>query len=108
MLIINQNGLLSSKWYRKSTDTGLTMNFHSLAPFKYKKSVIIGFVHRIFRSCSNWAMIHEGLEEAKTILTKNQYPMHLSESEFHDTLNFFIKGEKVDLHIFLTRISKVT
>ena len=94
MLIINQNGLLSSKWYRKSTDTGLTMNFHSLAPFKYKKSVIIGFVHRIFRSCSNWAMIHEGLEEAKIILTKNQYPMHLIESVFHDTLTFLIKGEK--------------
>ena len=43
MEIINNNGCLSSRWYRKPTDTGLTLNFHSLAPLKYKKSVIISF-----------------------------------------------------------------
>ena len=37
MLIINQDGKLYSKWYRKPTDTGLILNFHSLAPLKYKK-----------------------------------------------------------------------
>ena len=36
MEIINTNGVLSSKWYRKPTDTGLTLNYHSLAPLKYK------------------------------------------------------------------------
>ena len=56
-------------------DTGLTLNFHSLAPMKYKRSVVIGFVHRIFRSCSSWKNIHLGLEEAKKILTNNQYPL---------------------------------
>ena len=37
MLICNKNGKLSSLWYRKPTDTGLTLNFHALAPLKYKK-----------------------------------------------------------------------
>ena len=32
MVLVNNNGHLSSGWYRKPTDTGLTLNFHSLAP----------------------------------------------------------------------------
>lgn len=32
MLICRSNNDLSCKWYTKLTDTGLTMNFHSLAP----------------------------------------------------------------------------
>ena len=75
MLLHNDNRLLSSSWFRKPTDTGLTLNFHSLAPMKYKRSVVIGFVHRIYRACSNWKHIHLGLEEAKKILINNQYPL---------------------------------
>ena len=37
MIIYNDSGSLSSGWYRKQTDTGLTLNYHSLAPTKYKK-----------------------------------------------------------------------
>ena len=37
MLIHNDRGKLSSSWYRKPTETDLTLNFHALAPFKYKK-----------------------------------------------------------------------
>ena len=90
MNIINENGKLSSAWYTKPTATGLTLNFHSLAPFKYKKSVIIGFVYRIYRSCSSWSLIHQGLEKAKDILVKNQYPMKLIDSVFHETLEKII------------------
>ena len=32
-------GRLSSTWYSKPTDTGLIMNYHALAPKKYKRSV---------------------------------------------------------------------
>ena len=41
---------------------------------KYKRSVIIGFVHRIFRACSTWSHFDESLQKAKKILEKNQYP----------------------------------
>lgn len=74
MKIIRSNSLLSSTWYSKPTDTGLTMNYHALAPKKYKRSVVIGFVYRIYRACSNWKNFHTSLESAKKILEHNQYP----------------------------------
>ena len=39
-IIRSSANFLESTWYTKKTDTGLTMNFHSLASIKYKKSVI--------------------------------------------------------------------
>ena len=53
MRVINNNGVLESTWYTKPTDTGLIMNYHALAPRKYKRSVVSGFVHRIYRACSS-------------------------------------------------------
>ena len=78
MIIHNDGGKLSSSWFRKPTDTGLTLNFHALSPIKYKRSVVISFVHRIYRSCSSWAHFHDGITDAITILENNQYP-----SEFY-------------------------
>ena len=92
---MNQEGVLSSTWYFKPTDTGLIMNFHALAPMKYKRAVVIGFVHRIHRACSNWKNFHESLERAKTILHKNQYPPSFTEKLIHDTLsNIFLKKSR--------------
>ena len=53
MNILNHEGNLSSTWYSKPNSTGLTMNYHVLAPQKYRRAVVTGLVHRIFRSCSN-------------------------------------------------------
>ena len=58
----------------KATDTGLIMNYHALAPRKYKQSVVAGFVHRIYRACSTWENFHVSLLKAKCILEQNQYP----------------------------------
>ena len=71
MKIIRENGRLESTWYTKPTDTGLVMNFHSLAPMKYMTSVVTGFVHRIFRSCSTWTNFQESMDRAKQILDTN-------------------------------------
>ena len=73
MLITWKGCDLSSTWYSKPTDTGLVMNFHSLAPTSYKRSVVGGFVHRIYRACSTWSNFHDSIEKAKDILEKNQY-----------------------------------
>ena len=48
MEIIHVSNRLSSIWYVKPTDTGLIMNYHALAPKRYKRSVQ-SFVHRIHR-----------------------------------------------------------
>ena len=74
MLILNANGTLSSSWYRKPSDTGLTLNFHALAPRKYKKSVVSSFLHKIYRASSNWENFHSGMAKALQILKDNQYP----------------------------------
>ena len=41
-------------WYQKPTDTGTILNFRSCAPLQYKRNVVEGTVHRIFRSTSTW------------------------------------------------------
>ena len=74
-LCINHvNDKLSSIWYCKPTDTGLIMNFHALAPKRYKRSAVEGFVHRVHRACSNWENFHDGMEKVKMTLQRNQYP----------------------------------
>ena len=72
--IVHHGNVLSSTWYVKPTDTGLIMNFHALAPKRYKRSVVQSFVHRIYRCCSSWENVTASLERAKDILMKNQYP----------------------------------
>ena len=79
MRMFNNDGHISSTWYTKPTDTGLVMNFYALAPKKYKKSVVAGFVHRIYRACSSWSYFHQSLEKAKKILRENQYPENFYE-----------------------------
>ena len=73
-IIRESDGSLHSTWFTKETDTGLIMNYHALAPIRYKKSVISGLIHRIHRACTSWKYFHESLEKAKIILQKNQYP----------------------------------
>ena len=95
MLIINDRGNLSSTWYNKPTDTGLIMNFHALAPKKYKWSVVSGFVYRIHRACSTWDLFSKSLDKAKRILEKNQYPPDFYEPIIDKTLRDIIQGKEV-------------
>ena len=86
MRIHNVNGSLFFNWYRKPIDTGLTLNFRSLARLEYNRSVIIHFVRRIFIACFSWQNIHSGLEEATQILIKYQYPLRSIEELVQKTL----------------------
>ena len=56
------------------------MNYHSLVPESYKRSVVSGMVHRIIRAYSSWKSIHESLEKAKILLNKYQYPQSFYDS----------------------------
>ena len=94
MSIKNDKGNLSSTWYSKPSATGLIMNYHALAPKKYKRAVVSGFVHRIYRSCSTWTNFHESLEKAKVILKRNQYPPDFFEPIICDTLTRIVAPEE--------------
>ena len=95
MLVTNTNGILSCTWYTKPTDTSLIMNYHALAPKRYKRSVVSGFVHRIYRACSDWKAFHESLEKAKKILNNNQYPAAFYEPIIHETLSKILQKDSM-------------
>ena len=99
MLILNSDGILSSSWYRKPTDTGLTLNYHALAPVKYKKSVVISFIHRIFRACSTWKNFHLGISEAIRILENNQYPTSFIMPIIKNTIDKLVAPSGIDTDI---------
>ena len=86
MLLIRKENCVESTWYCKPSDTGLVMNFQALAPKRYKKGVVSGFVHRIYRACSTWENFHTSLNKAKEILEKNQYPPPFYEDVIAKTL----------------------
>ena len=95
--LINQAGALSSTWYSKPTDTGLIMNYHALAPRRYKKSVVAGFVYRIHRCCSNWKTFDDSLKKAKAILEQNQYPPTFYEPIIRETLTKIVDAKAPSL-----------
>ena len=66
-----------------NTHNQILFNIFGRIHLRYKKSVVIGFVHRIYRSCSTWQLFHQGLEEAKQILVNNQYPLDFIENIFN-------------------------
>ena len=92
MNIRNDGGILSSTWYSKPSSTGLLMNYHALAPKRYKRSVVSGMVHRIYRSCSDWHNIHESLQRARKLLVMNQYPPTFFEPIINSTLTKIIQS----------------
>jgi len=94
MQLLHQGSQVSSTWYSKPTDTGLILNFHALAPKRYKHSVVSGFVHRIHRACSNWKLFHSSLTKAKAILERNQYPPSFYEPIIHQTLESILNPSK--------------
>ena len=94
MQIIRKNCKLTSTWYTKPTDTGLIMNYHAFAPEKYKRSVVSGFVHRIYRSCSSWENFHTSLDRAKKILNQNQYPESFFEPIINATLESIVSPKE--------------
>ena len=72
--ILDVDSHLHSTWYTKPTDTGLVMNFHALAPKRYKSSVVEGLALRVYRACSHWKYFDASLGKAKDLLERNQYP----------------------------------
>ena len=109
MMILHDHadGHLESTWYSKPSDTGLTMNYHALAPKRYKRSVVSGFVYRIYRSCSTWQHFHHSLDKAKQILEENQYPPTFYGPLIRRALyNIFVGKEQLQVRETTSNITK--
>ena len=81
-------------WYQKPIDTGSILNFTGCAPLHYKRNVIEGTVHRVFRSTSTWEYFEQALEINRKQWIENQYPKNWSDRVVFETLNKIIEGKK--------------
>ena len=65
-----------------------------MAPTKYKRSMIINLVHRVFNATSTWENFANGMNTARKILDYNMYPTYWYEPIIHKTLEKIYTGEK--------------
>ena len=86
---IDKSRKISCGWYQKPTDTGSILIFRSCAPLQYKRSVIKGTVHRVFRSTSTWEEYDKAMKINREQWLDNQYPESwLSRVASHALENF--------------------
>ena len=77
------------KWFTNSTDTGLMLNFQSLAPTQYNRNVVEGTIHRINHTTTDWIAFHDGVAKAQLTFEQNGYPPQFYGNFVRDTINRF-------------------
>ena len=68
------NNKFSTGVYRKSTFTGLGLNFYSFCPFRFKLNACKTLLYRAYNICSDWARFHSEITFLTEYFTKNCYP----------------------------------
>ena len=77
----------TSTWvYRKSTYTGVLLNFNAIAPLKWKRALISCLLHRASVVCSSDYFFKCEVEKLKTIFLNNNYPLRF----FNSVLSKFL------------------
>ena len=84
---VQPEGIIFCTWFQKPSDTGTILNYGSCAPLQYKKSIIQGLIHPLFRATSNWEAFHEALTQTEKILERDQYPRQWVVNIVKDTIN---------------------
>ena len=63
--------------YVKKTHSGDVINYHSIAPDRYKTGVIKTMLQRAHTVCSTWAGFDAEVTRLKQLFTNNNYPMQV-------------------------------
>ena len=71
--IIMKDDEFETHIYRKTTFTGLLLNFHAMCPEQWKKGLILGLLHRAYTVCSSWTLFHEEVTRIISLLADNGY-----------------------------------
>ena len=74
------NQIVAFQTYHKSTYTGLPLNFKT--SFSNKFSLIKCLIDRLFKICNSF---HNDIENIKSNLTKNAYPLSLIDKSLKST-----------------------
>ena len=77
MDIIRNGCRLDTKVYRKPTDTGLLLHYHSHVDERYKRSLLNTMLNRAFKLSSTWKLFHQECERLKVIFSRLCYPEEL-------------------------------
>ena len=72
--ITAKDGMYNTRVYRKPTNTGVLLNFESIAPLKWKKALVRGMLNKAYKLSSSLACFKSETEIIKSSLRKNSYP----------------------------------
>ena len=106
ILINNSDNSFKTIVYHKPTDHGQCLNYNSQCPEKYKKSVVINYLHRAYRISSTWSEFDTEIQHIKQVLINNNYPNSLVDKEINRFLvnkfsdNPANKDSKTTINIF--------
>ena len=65
----------TTKVFRKSTYTGLMLNFSCLCPKKWKFGLVQCLLHRAYLISSDWHIFSKEIDFLKSVFVKNGYPV---------------------------------
>ena len=86
---------LVTSLYRKSTFSGVYMNYGSHLPINYKKGLIHTLLYRAYNICSDFQSLHLEIMFLKTVWQKNRFPLFFIDSCVKKFFNeIFIKRQK--------------
>ena len=86
--IVNQNGRIHLEQYRKPESLGVVLNYKSaLAPISYKRSTLIGELHRSNNTTTTPEAQKKALDETREIFFKNGYPLSLIDEKMTELIN---------------------
>ena len=77
VLVKRKKGRLHTEMYRKTTFTGVYLNWYSLTSKKYKLGLINCLLDRIWKICSDPEIIDLEVKRTKSILLTNNYPLKI-------------------------------
>ena len=86
--ICNNNGRFTTSTYRKTTFTGLGLNYLSFLPPIYKINSIKTLLTRAYNVCSSWKAFHNEVEFLKDYFLCNGYPSHVIDKTIKTFLNY--------------------
>ena len=101
VLITRHDGNFSTSVYRKSTFTGLGLNYLSFVPDLFKINSIRTLINRAYNVCSDLYSFHLDLVFLCDFFVKNAYPSFL----FHKHLRYFL-NEKFNPRPIVTTVGK--
>ena len=75
--VMRKDGTLITDVYRKSTFSGLGLNFYSYTDGNFKINFCRTLIFRAFKICSSWYLFHKEMNILSKFFSCNSYPSHI-------------------------------